>query len=121
MGHRRRSLPRAVARRVDQCAELINRDRAESLWSGGCLALHRQQWQHLHSMLPAWSRSIKCAFGNRRHGSCPAGVPRPSQTSSIRCDTILGVFWPTRVMKQLLLLTFVAFASEAMAQDVQRV
>ena len=33
---------------------------------------------------PQVSRSIKCALGNTRHGSCAAGVPRPSQTCRTR-------------------------------------
>jgi hypothetical protein len=37
----------------------------------------------------------------------------------MRCNTILGVFLAFAVMKQLLLLAFVAVASEAMAQDAQ--
>ena len=43
------------------------------------------------------------------------GVEHPAR----RCDISAGVLWPTTVMKQLLLLTFMTVASEAMAQDAQ--
>ena len=36
-----------------------------------------------------------------------------------RCYIVSGVLWPTTVMKQFLLLTFMAVASEAMAQGAQ--
>ena len=39
-GDEGRSLPRAVTRRMDQCAELSSCNRAEPLWSGSRLALH---------------------------------------------------------------------------------
>ena len=38
---------------------------------------------------------------------------------NIRCDNVSGVFVVYTVMKQLLLLTFMVVASEAMAQDAQ--
>ena len=47
---------------------------------------------------------------------CAVGVLR---ASNIRCDNVTGVFVVYTVMKQLLLLTFMVFASEAMAQDAR--
>jgi len=63
-------------------------------------------------MFPAWNWCIEHALGKR------AGVPWLSQhqltVQYYRADVVAYT-----VMKQLLLLMFIAFASEAMAQDAQ--
>src|SRR5215813_10791099 len=62
-------------------------------------------------MFPPWSWSRKRALGNRRMTRAPQACfghrKRPA------CGAMYAA------MKQLLLLTFVAFASDAMAQDAQ--
>ena len=59
---------------------------------------------------------MKCVPVNRRHDAlrCWRTV-----RSNIRCDNVTGVLVVYTVMKQLLLLTFMVFPSEAMAQDAQ--
>src|SRR5215831_739269 len=63
-------------------------------------------------MFPAWNRCVGRALGNR------ASVPWPSQ-HQLTVQYCPGDVVAYTVMKQLLLLMFIAFASEAMAQDAQ--